>query len=255
MKSINPLSNAILKVKRAEKHIADVKRAVEAFDGGGSYRTWFDYDSEPGRTLIKLRFLDSPNEWLSCCAADAVQNLRCALDHLAWQVHMRYLAGGGKRLNPKKVVFTISDDRDEYFRADRQGAIESIGGPMWVSFLNKQKPYRGGNEMLYALHLANNLDKHRGILELGKTPVGIAVPSALGTAVSLDGFRRWALEDEVTIASYDGHVQGDNDVDTAFAIVFGDVEGIENEPVSETLDKLTYAVKLILERARTCFFP
>jgi hypothetical protein len=149
----------------------------------------------------------------------------------------------------------IFDDRDEYIKPEINKVIRKIGGAAWVGFLDSIKPYRGGNDILYALHLANNLDKHRAILELGTFPTGIAIRSPLGVPVSLDGFKRWPFEDEITIASFDGHIDSDTNVNTSFAVVLGEIEGLNNESVVDSLYKITDAVKAVIEDARTRFFP
>jgi hypothetical protein len=183
--------------------------------------------------------------------------MRCALDHLAWQIHLRYCATGAAALNMKKVSFGIYESRNDYIKPASQELIDRVGGMEWAVFLDNVKPYRGGNELLYALNLANNLDKHRDILEIGAFPTGILVyhnPAAPAANVAVNGFRRWPIQDEITIASYPGKVEVDTNVQTSFDIVLGDIEGLNNESIGESLHKLLEATRSVLTQSATTFF-
>jgi hypothetical protein len=251
------LASALLKLDRADKHITDVKGYVEAFNGGRDYVAFTEYDADTDTTPIKLRFDALPDRFTACAAADAIQNMRSALDHLAWQVHLRYRAAGNPPLGMKKVSFGIYEGRDEYIKPASQELIDRIGGLDWAVFLDNVKPYRGGNKLLFSLNLANNLDKHRDILDIGTIPTGILVyhsPAAPAANVALNGFRRWPIQNEITIATYPGKVEVKPNVQTSFDIVLGDIEGIDNESVAETLNKLLGATRSVVSVAAATFF-
>src|SRR3990172_3595613 len=93
---------------------------------------------------------------------DVIQNLRSALDHLAYQL---VLVGTGKPGPFFHVYFPIFDSAPEYkagktrqIKGMRQEAIDAIDGI---------KPYKGGNDTLWQLHSLNRIDKHRLILTAG----------------------------------------------------------------------------------------
>jgi len=108
---------------------------------------------------------------LSAVAGDALQNLRSALDHLAWKL---VEAGGG--VLGKHTSFPIFDTETEYLDP-KYGAARKIRGmhEMAAEAINQMKPYATGNRTLWILHRLNNIDKHRLLLTAGHTNVAFLI--------------------------------------------------------------------------------
>jgi len=89
-----------------------------------------------------------------------IQNLRTALDHLAFQL---VLAAGNRPT--KDTCFPIAKSLDVY----EKDKIRKTSGmrPEAIQAIDTLKPYAGGNHFLWGLHSLNNIDKHRVLLTVG----------------------------------------------------------------------------------------
>jgi hypothetical protein len=148
-----------VKIERAKKHLADLEREL---------RKWRRLQKKASRA--KPNF-DLPEEMrpvldmnLSfeavAIAGDVAQNLRSALDHLAYHL---VLANGEKPST--NTAFPIHKDATTYgqqkarrVKGMRSDAIEAI---------DKLKPYRGGDDFLWKLNELSNIDKHRALFTVG----------------------------------------------------------------------------------------
>jgi hypothetical protein len=87
---------------------------------------------------------------------DAIHNLRAALDHATYE--MITLAG---TVPSKWVRFPFRDTKDE-LKAALNGSDIRIGGAWFVDLIvDNIKPYKGGDDLLCALHELDIVDKHR----------------------------------------------------------------------------------------------
>ena len=153
-----------VKVKRAKKHIGELEAEIAALEERNPYFIEPERDEEAGYLRYRLRILEYPSPDLGAIAGDALHNLRSALDILmraAW-----YPDGGGEA--DYKMGFPILDP--ERLKHDPANGLKGRWSPerleephhkAAVELLNKIKPYKFGNDLLWMLHEANELDKHR----------------------------------------------------------------------------------------------
>ncbi len=154
------VAHLTLKVERAKKHILDLEAAWDAFYQSGAYEISVNRDTNMGNYFYYLSSAkDIPQEF-SLIAGDAIQNLRSALDHLAYHL----VCVGKKSLGPfSYVYFPIFKDASKYksmsprkVQGMRQDAIDAIGDI---------EPYGGGaGEILWHLNCLSKIDKHRLLL-------------------------------------------------------------------------------------------
>jgi hypothetical protein len=93
---------------------------------------------------------------IALIAGDAIQNLVSALDHLAYQLVM--VGSNDNPPNRKWIYFPIADDAAKYESKKLiriEGARESA-----IKAIDALKPYKGGNDRLWALYRLNSIDKH-----------------------------------------------------------------------------------------------
>jgi hypothetical protein len=147
-----------IKIERAKKHLVDLEREV---------RKWRRYQSKAVRlkdnlgSTHKITTTTRISFEAVSIAGDVIQNLRTALDHLAYQL----VLVAGKRPS-KYTAFPIYEDVTAY----RKGKARKVKGmrPEAKKFIDTIKPYGGGNDILVRLSDLNNIDKHRVFLTIGK---------------------------------------------------------------------------------------
>jgi hypothetical protein len=168
------------KLARARKHIADLEPILKAFNAGNPYGIAATRDSmrKPVYTVTKVT-PTGPDA--ATTAGDALQNLRSALDHLAFTVVT--LGRGAQPIDPRNVAFPIVDDRTKYLglrnsrlQGARQNALDAV---------DKIEPWRGGKgEILWRLSELNNIDKHRLLITVGSFNSGVDIGRFLSRQIS-----------------------------------------------------------------------
>jgi hypothetical protein len=150
------LEQAESKIERAKHHVSYLTQIVtEFFASGGSHSV--EVIGYAGTTRRAHRIVENkplPQDF-SVVIGDAAHNLRTALDLATWEVISPF---NPKR--PRNVQFPfveeVKDFEDALKRREIRRANEKI-----VDVFRKSKPYPGGNDDLYALHLLDIEDKHK----------------------------------------------------------------------------------------------
>ena len=156
---INRIDLVRIKVEWAKKHIRNLERIIESFLQGDPYRIGFKDDVNSGeRTFYVDKITDVP--WpIVACAGDVIQNLRSSLDHLA---HELVCIGMRSRGPFRHCYFPIANTPDE-FEADLLRKVKGARQDA-MDMIRAVAPYKGGNNVLWALGELNNIDKHRMLL-------------------------------------------------------------------------------------------
>jgi hypothetical protein len=136
-----------VKVNRARRLLKDFDAEV-ASTGGKTIMAMVDSDG------MVTRVPERPFNVLAT-AGDIVQNLRSALDHLAYQL----LDVGDPKAPKNKVAFPIFKDAATY-QTNKLRKVAGMRGSA-IAAIDALQPYKGGNEKLWELHSLNNRDKHQ----------------------------------------------------------------------------------------------
>jgi hypothetical protein len=167
------IANSLLKVDRAEKHIADIKATILRLQG--TYTSVVEDDSKTGTSSLKYDSTEAPQilSEIALMFGDAVHNLRTSLDY-AWVAAMR-------RINPamadKHAKFPFRSTLQELDAALAGRNINVAAPKLFDGMRTVIKPYDRGNDMLVRLHDLDIADKH-----LLLTPV-VAYSSISGATV------------------------------------------------------------------------
>jgi hypothetical protein len=147
------------KMKRAEKHINEFYEAAEIFGKSCPNSVATKTDDKTGNIAYYITEVPIIPPHLIVILGDVLQNLRSALDHLAYG-----LVTANKGTPTRQTGFPIFDSAATYEKGSpakvkrmRQEAIDAI---------NLMHPYKGGNNKLWELHELNIRDKHRLLLAL-----------------------------------------------------------------------------------------
>jgi hypothetical protein len=109
-------------------------------------------------------------------AGDAIHNLRCALDHLAW--HLAHWEHG--KPGPK-CGFPIGKSLKNY--ESMKPAMVAGMSTEAKKAIDDLRPYKGGNEPLWQIHHLDIVDKHRQLFVFGYRNLfsGLRLPGLFGT--------------------------------------------------------------------------
>lgn len=149
------------KLERAEEHIFNLQDFWWKFRDR-YYRVECEDDPQTGNHIYKLATAPPLDADIPLIAGDAIQNLRSALDHIAY----RLVCVGTDSDGPfDKVYFPIGELPKE-FKA-RIRAIKKCLPTGTEEALRQIEAYPGGKgEVLWQIHRLNNIDKHRLLLTL-----------------------------------------------------------------------------------------
>lgn len=158
--NVNPLCDAFVKVDRAKKHLLEFEKRVGGFLGHSPYGITPHKGSDKRTFIFKLRISEEMPREFNAIVGDVIHNLRCALDHLAWQ-----LVIFNDKSPDRKVAFPIVEDMNalgEYLDSCLKNASE-----MARQMVRELEPFKGGNQFLWKLHDLDIIDKHRNLLSIG----------------------------------------------------------------------------------------
>ncbi len=167
------LSSAWAKLKRGKTHIDSLKIEIEKVYANGSPIT-LRREYEPKNRAIVIRIesvVDIPDHW-SLVVGDAVHNIRCALDHLAWQLALRHFDGiePTNRAVIKSIHFPVvieeSKWRDSVHNQWMDGADANKlkrFQPFNLGPQSRAKGVRHPFEIFCGFDGIDNIDKHRSI--------------------------------------------------------------------------------------------
>jgi hypothetical protein len=144
---------------RAARFIDELEHILVAFNCDSPFSARFDFATVPPQIVIDWKGVDHE---AMAVLGDAVHNLRAALDLLASEL---------ARINGKSdpnVYFPFSATMAEFPAAVAKRNFDKAGHDA-VTLVHQLAPYRGGNELLRAIHDLDIEDKHTSLLETQKT--------------------------------------------------------------------------------------
>jgi hypothetical protein len=152
-----------VKIKRSDKHIEDLKAAVDTFINSGPYKADTKRDPNTRKLIYYVSSAQPVPVCIAAIAGDALHCLRDALDHLAQQL---YQVGTGVSGYGDRVEFPIGMNAKKF----RDGLRKKVKGVRQdaIDAICALEPYGGGKgNDLWTLHRLNNIDKHRAIPTVG----------------------------------------------------------------------------------------
>jgi len=240
----------ILKVNRAKDHIIELHDAIEVFLASDPYKIVAEDNTQTGERTFYVHYVKKIPPEFSTIIGDALQNLRSALDHLAYHLVSVGPGGrcGGKRA--KHIYFPIFESAAQY-EAEKMGKIEGMGDAA-IKAIDAVEPYKRGNGWaLWDMHSMNNRDKHSLLIPTWGNLVGFTFPKSKRIAVEKslhsrfpDGLPRGMLcmPSNPTFVEDGGKLltipisEVEDHMDFRIAIAFGDPEIVRGKEVVSTLE-------------------
>jgi len=245
-----------LKLKRAERHIQELEAALLAFKRNNPYKIGTKEDEKTRCLVYYITQAEEIPAAIPLIAGDILQNLRTALDHLAWQ-----LVPAGDRNS--QTAFPISDDATKY-SSDKLRKIDGMPKAA-ADGIDATKPYKGGNDAIWRLHRLNNIDKHRLLVTVGASFRSVNLgPHIIGEMLKAGIAKHLGLKPGTTIPIPNLHLRPKDNlfplkvgselfIDLPGAevnpkmnflidVAFGEPNVCEGEPVLETLKNMSSVV-------------
>jgi hypothetical protein len=253
---------SLLKLARAERHIAELRDAATQFLASQPFALYSTEETN-GDLVWRVRIVRRvPHEW-SAIVGDAVHNIRSALDLLAWQ-----LVELGGATPSRDTSFPITTSAAAKFNAELNKALAGAN-PAAIRFVERLRPFAGGNKALTQLHTLDVIDKHRLVLVVGaankqliikfkmKVPWSEKVVEAPPIALN-PADRQFPLQtDEEVFRVCAAARQGDPHSEHAivFELAFGDADELSGHPLIPTLEAMHAHVSRIVSIATSRLFP
>lgn len=236
-----PFGNSRRKLVRAKEHLSNLEGETGCFLAERPYRVVIEPDPEEPKHLVYKFKLNKPlPDSLANLTNEVVFHLRTALDNAVFG-----LAVSAGVENPRCAAFPFSGSAGELDKAIK-GRCKDVPEEIYPLFRAYQ-PYRGGNDLLWALNEVSNTDKH--------ALLAIAVATELGDVDMLGGALVGGLpinptwdsrKQEIKLATFlAGHTPQGYMNYTPF-IAFNEIPVVGGEPVSGVLNQFVSMVEGIL---------
>lgn len=150
-------SGSLAKVDRANTFIAELDSELAKFRDANKFSGKIAVVD--GEYAINVEFPDI-GDLPSVITGDVIHNLRASLDLLASELVR--LQGH----SDAKVYFPFAKDVDAFDKAIKDRDFDKAGADA-VDLLRTFEPYKGGNDLLRALHDLDIQDKHTNLVSIG----------------------------------------------------------------------------------------
>ena len=167
------LKSAWAKVDRAKMHIDDLDDAIgKQYNGINPISLRRTFEPDQGVIMVRIdSVVDVPDNW-GLIVGDAVHNLRCALDHLAWELALKYFDGvePTDRRIIKQIQFPVVVDKNlweshinrKYMLPSDADKVEQFQ-PFNLGPISRSKGAIHPFEAFCGFAGVSNVDKHRRI--------------------------------------------------------------------------------------------
>lgn len=243
------LESSRYSVEHAKRRIRELDTEILAFGQTNPYIQVVEHDADTGEQVYKIKLIKPLPVSLKGIAFDAIINLRAALDNAGYSIA---IAAGTRGKDGHYPFGGNYNDAQSCIKRRSKDIPREIFDVMLAS-----KPYKGGNDLLWALNKLSNTRKHEIIIPMvaASGPFEITVGGGSGHnifratgPVSLGG-RTWnRTKNELEYMRFGHGSQVDIDANFSFTffIAFSKVDVVDGQPAIGVLDAMTGEVERIL---------
>lgn len=242
-----------MRIARAKEHIRNLDGRVKHFFNAKPYARVTERDGESLKDVHKVKLTKTFPAGITSISAEAIEGLRSALDQAAFATAV---LSGIK--HSKSAYFPIASSATELDKVIK-GRCKDIP-PDVVSLFRSFNPYKGGNDLIWALNSACNTSKH-GIV----VPVGMATNGMHINHLSISGggtihAPMWdSSKNEIVFATTEQDTKIEYDLGFSFFVAFGEVDGIGGQPavpvlnaIASEVDRIVLAIEMEAKRIGLC---
>lgn len=223
------LSGARAKLQWANYQITILGAQIQSFMDNNVKEVRPDPESKLRKITFYRHHVAVPLE-IKTATGMIVQAQRDSLDYLAVALARK---NGAVRVS--QVEFPICDSDARFADKGTRRKIELIS-PGDQAAIIALKPYKGGNNLLYALHWLSNKSKHRDLITTTHNPVGAVFRSTGGRGYVRNMTVKRGYSDTGELGSF-VHLDADPNIklDITFEVAFREIPEAGSQPVIETL--------------------
>ena len=231
-------------LSRAKRHLADLEAQIKAFMHDKPWNVVIEKDVDGTTNVLKIKFTKRLSEDLPHIIFDCANNLRSALDQAAFAIGIKHMGS-----QPKAAKFPFGPSERDMLN-NLAGGCKDL--PAEIRDLFKGfKPYKGGNNAIWALNELCNAPKHKTLypVVIGSGGASLGGNFAIGSGGIRLQSPAWDSEkNEVEFVRFpDGAIQGNPNFNFALTVAFDEVdEVIRSQNPIGALRAMTGEVERIL---------
>jgi hypothetical protein len=218
-----------------------LQRRLIAWREQPPYRCIAETHPETGKKTVRIRDLKFPSPLINAEVGAIVNSLRSSLDILITSVAARSHA-----IAPEKAYFPIATSYDDWMRGKhkRRKVIEALPLPD-RELIESLQPWRGGNDLLFALHNLDNIRKHRRLIGVTVKPsLGMISVEGLGQHLHFEWIQGRFEEDAVVaIAGADAN---HSKIELLLEVTISETGAVKGQPVVAALNDFASLAKAII---------
>jgi hypothetical protein len=158
------LDDCRAKLDRAKGHVEELRAEIEreAANNSGLISLQHEYDPNDRAVIYRINYVVQIHEHWPLIFGDAVHNLRCALDHLMWQLAVIHLRRQPTTAEAKQIQFPVVSRAKDFTRSNRfLRHIRNADIDRLKPFQPYKRRRKGEMHPLPKLVYLSNVDKHR----------------------------------------------------------------------------------------------
>jgi hypothetical protein len=149
-------------LRRANHHVMDLTSTIEdTFTTDKPYAYTVDFDQDSGAYSHRFTFSETFADDVGCLMFDAVNNLRSTLDQMTYAVVDKTVGDPDRR----HTYFPFSDCEANFLSV--KGRLKDNIPAEILTLYEQLKPYKGGNNILWAVNRMANVKKHALLIRPG----------------------------------------------------------------------------------------
>lgn len=238
----DPFNSSKRRIARAKIHIHDLKGRADSFLKDNPCFHVVEPDTDGINNLHKIKFSATIPDSFGEIAADALENLRASLDQAGYAVAV---AAGAK--DPRSAYFPIGDDATN-LEGIIKGRCQQIPDEI-VTLFRTFEPYQGGNDLIWALNKANNINKHRLLVPscVSLAQMNFSIHSTGGSGCYIPPPTWDRRKNEIVFAIIATDVEKIKyDLKGTYCISFGEIEIVSGYPATDILNAMASEVEGIV---------
>ena len=249
----DPLFGPKSKIEGAKANIQNLEGKLAAFFKADPYETFVEFNADKSKKSLKVRMKRRFPGYIHTVTGNILHDLRSSLDLLAC-----CLAEKNGHTNTNDVYFPVGKTKEIFESPGVQKKIKKLSLDA-QELIRGLYPYKGGNDVLFALHALNLTDKHKRLIPIvgvGGAGIHIEQLTVKGNSFSIGNLQWEPLKESVTLMTVGTttEVQGNMKLRIMLQVAFAEVDILKGEPISTVLNSFVNLCESIILTVEKRFF-
>jgi hypothetical protein len=229
---------------QAKRHLSKLEAKINTFVRDKPWTGVVEKDIDGVTNVAKIKFTKQLSEELPHIVFDCANNLRSVLDQIAFAIGRKHIGS-----DPKSAKFPFGPTESDMLN-NLAGGCKDLPAEIRNLFASF-KPYKGGNNAIWAMNELCNVPKHKTIypVVIGGGTLGLGGNFAVGAGgLQIQGPTWDSEKNEMIFARFpDGAIQGNPNFNVTFGVALDDVdEVIRGQHPVKVLRSMTGEVEYVL---------